>query len=172
MSKDANRPKGAQQSSPGQSEAAQPRSVAPGRWSPKPASPNRGATRANAVAFATMLASCEIFIEALVPKRERARTSFCGAPIGAWELFLRLPRAARCRRGRRHRSALGSIVSARWAARVARSVVQHEKGSRPVSGGVTLLQVRVCTWSIKGAYTHLHSRSWGEGVAVWDLSVG
>ena len=56
-----------------------------------------------------------------------------------------LPRAARYRRGRRHRSAPGSIVSARWAARVARSVLQHEKELRPVSGGVTQLQVRVCT---------------------------
>ncbi len=62
--------------------------------------------------------SCEIFIERMVFMRVQTRVMFCNAPVGAWELFRRLPRAARCRRGRRHRSAPGSIVSARWAGRM------------------------------------------------------
>ncbi len=71
-----------------------------------------------------MFASSEVFIDRMVLTRERALASFCSAPIGASELFLRFPRAARCRRGRRHRSALGSIVSARWAGRAVPSHVR------------------------------------------------
>ncbi len=54
-----------------------------------------------------MFASCNIFIERMVFTRVRTRVMFCSAPIGAWEFLRRLPRAARCRRGRRHRSAPG-----------------------------------------------------------------
>ncbi len=67
----------------------------------------------------SIFTSCEIFIERIVLTRGRTIASFCSAPLGAWELFPRLPRAARCRRGRRHRFAPGSIVPARWAGRVA-----------------------------------------------------
>ena len=68
-----------------------------------------------------IFASYEIFTERLVVTRERTLASFGDAPIGASELFLRFPRAARCRHDRRHCSAPGSIVSARWAGRVSPS---------------------------------------------------
>ncbi len=125
-----NRPEGARQSSPGQGRAERRSREAP-PWVSGPQnvpSPNRGATRANASGVPNhlrLLEPCSPLAgsasSGLCSRENELARCFVAPRLGLGDYFLGLPRAARCRRDRRHRSALGSIVSARWAGRVAPS---------------------------------------------------
>ncbi len=107
QTEDTNRPEGAQTMEPGAERSGAAAERRP-RWTgPHTIQAPTGAQQEPTRRVSrSMFASCKVFIETIVLVRKRALASCCGAPFGAWELFLRLPRATRCRRSRRHRSAL------------------------------------------------------------------